>query len=145
MLRGWSGNPLFVAAPAGDTDYLVEARCSSYPSCLGSAVVDVSVACPSSETLGQPFPETILAPTKSSFSWTTPLEFDLFGGALADVSVYVGSLTSGSGSTFSSGPDPLPGQGVYFVVRETGQFCNDRGLWTTGGTGESPLREPSLP
>jgi len=33
----------------------------------------------------------------------------------------------------------------YYLVRTTGEFCNNVGLWTTGGAGESPLRATSLP
>jgi len=40
---------------------------------------------------------------------------------------------------------PFARQGVYYLVREVGDFCNDDGVWSSGGPAESPLREPSLP
>jgi hypothetical protein len=145
-LRGWSENPVLVDAPGQDTDYLVEARCSTDTSCQGSVIVDVDVQCPTSGTLGVPFPETISAQTKTLFSWATPLDYDLFAGDLGAVSVYAGNLSSGAGNSFTAGATPASsGEGFFFVVREAGEFCNDTGLWTSGGPSESTLREPSLP
>jgi hypothetical protein len=62
------------------------------------------------------------------------------------VSAYAGTLTSGTGTTFAADATPAaPGDGFYFVVRDAGEFCNDIGLWTSGGSAESPSRETSLP
>jgi hypothetical protein len=144
-LRGWSENPIFLAVPQGETDYLVSARCSTDTSCMGSSVVNVDVACPSSGALAGPFPETVLAASKTAFGWTTALDYDLFTGELSGVGGYAGMLSSGSGSAFPAAATPSPGQGFYYVVRRAGEFCNDTGLWTSGGAGESPLREGSLP
>jgi hypothetical protein len=145
-LRGWSEDPVFIDAPVSDTDYLVEVRCSTDASCMDSVVVDVDVDCPSSGTLGEPFPEIIVAETKTLFSWTTPFDFHLFAGELHAVGAYTGDLSSGTGSSFAAGVTPgSPGDGFYFLVRHAGEFCNDVGQWTSGGPSESPARESTLP
>lgn len=109
-------------------------------------MVDVDVDCPTAGGVGEPFPETILAQaSKTEFAWTTTLEFELYSGDLGDVGSYVGATASGSGSSFPATASPSSGQGFYYVVREAGEFCNDQGLWTSGGVRESPLREDSLP
>ena len=144
-LRGWSEDPELIDAPANDRDYLVEVRCSTDLSCLGSVVVNVDVDCPSSGNLSTAFPETILAQTKILFSWSTPVDFDVFTGDLGAVSAYAGTLASGTGSSFVAGATPDPGTGFYFVVRDAGEFCNDIGLWTSGGAAETPSRETALP
>jgi hypothetical protein len=145
-LRGWSDNPIVLAAPRVDTDYLVEVRCSTDPPCADSVVIDVDVGCPASGNLNLPFAEPILAgSSKVEFTWTTPLDFDLFSGDLEAVGSYAGDLSSGSGSSFPATATPATGEGLYYVVRITGEFCNDVGLWTSGGSAESPLRESSLP
>ncbi len=144
-LRGWSENPELIDAPGEDTDYLVETRCSTDLSCLGSVVVNVDVDCPTTGDLEGVFPETILAESKTRFSWPTARTFFLFSGDLSAVSSYAGDVSSRTSQGFNSETTPDPGAGFYFVVRTTGKFCNDAGLWTTGGAGESPLRESSLP
>ena len=83
--------------------------------------------------------------SKIEFGWTTPLDYELYSGDLGDIGIYSGILASGSGSSFPATSVPSGGQGFYYVVREPGAFCNDVGLWTSGGAGESPLRENALP
>ena len=46
VVRSWSDNPYYLDAPAIDTTYGVEVRCSSDPSCTGSDGVLVAVTCP---------------------------------------------------------------------------------------------------
>jgi hypothetical protein len=145
-LRGWSDNPIVLVAPRVDTDYRVEVRCSTDLTCMDSRVVDVDVGCPASGNLNLPFAETILAgANKLDFAWTTPLDFDLFSGDLDAVSSYAGDLSSGSGSSFPVTAVPPIREGYYYVVRRSGEYCNEVGLWTSSGPAESPLRESSLP
>jgi hypothetical protein len=108
--------------------------------------VDVDVGCPASGNLNLPFSETILAgSSKVAFTWTAPLDFDLFSGDLDAVDSYAGDLSTGSGDSFPATAVPATGEGFYYVMRGAGEFCNDVGLWTSEGLGESPLRESSLP
>jgi hypothetical protein len=145
-LRAWSEDPTFVDAPPSDVGYLVEVRCSTDTSCMGSAVVDVQVDCPTTGSLREPFPETILAQSsKIEFAWATPLDYELYSGDLGGVGIYAGALVFGSGSSFPATAIPSSGQGLYYVVRHAGAFCNDVGLWTSGGVGESSGRESMLP
>jgi len=145
-LRDWSANPVLLDAPRSDVDYRVEVRCSTDLDCLDAAVIDVDVACPSSGGLAEPFAETIRAqPGKTEFAWITPVAFDLFTGELDSVAAYAGVLSSSEGNSFFTTETPPSGRGFYFVVRPAGEFCNDAGLWTSGGPAESPLREISLP
>jgi hypothetical protein len=144
VLREFSENPVFIAAPQDDTDYLVEVRCSTDTSCLGSAVVDVDVDCPASGNLGAIFP-VITAADKTTWSWTPAKTYLLWQGDLDLVSSYTGSGSTGAGTSFTHVPTPAAGFGYYYLVRELGEFCNDNGLWTSGGPAENPLRETSLP
>jgi hypothetical protein len=144
-LRSWTDDPILLDAPGQDVDYRIEVRCSTDTSCMNSAIVDVDVDCPTTGTLSEPFPETIVAETKTLFSWTTPLDFDLFTGDLSQVSAYAGGVSSGTGNSFAAGSTAEPGDGFYFIVRDASEYCNDIGLWTSGGPAESPSRETSLP
>lgn len=133
-LRGWSADPISHDAPREDTSYRVEVRCSADTSCSASAVVDVDVDCPG--TVAGPFAEPILAESKTVFRWTTPFEYDPSTGDLAGVSGYAGSLSSGSGDSFTVEAVPPAGEGLYLVLRLTGDLCNERGPWTSGGPSE---------
>jgi hypothetical protein len=144
VLREYTENPVLIAAPRSDTDYLVEVRCSTDTSCLGSALVDVDVTCPSSGNLGEIFP-TIIATDKVTWTWTPAKSYLLWQGDLHLVSSYAGSDSTGAGSSFTHLPTPASGGGYYYLVRELGEFCNDNGPWTSGGPAEDPAREPSLP
>ena len=89
------------------------------------------------------FPQTLLAISATEFGWNSALDYDLFSGPLDDVSNYAGSLTSGSGESFSIVPAEGPSQ--YYLLRLAGEFCNDRGNWSSAGSGESPGRAAALP
>jgi hypothetical protein len=140
ILRGFSENPVILDAPQVDTDYLVEIRCStdgpdfncSDPgnSPLAARIVDVNVDCPTSDTPLLGSFETILAADKTTFSWTTASSFQLRQGALADVSFYGGASSTGAGNSFAAAAVPGSGSGIYYVVRELGQFCNEVGSWS---------------
>jgi hypothetical protein len=145
ILREFSENPVLTAAPQDDTDYLVEVRCSTDTTCSDSATVDVNVNCPASGNLGGIFP-TIVASTKTTWVWTPPKTYVVWQGDVTAVSTYGGTQSfSGSGDSFTDVATPAVGSGDYYLAREVGEFCNDDGLWTSGGPAESPLREPSLP
>ena len=144
VLREFSENPILLDAPHSDTDYLVEVRCSSDTACSDSVMVDVNVSCPASGNLGGVFP-VIRAANKTTWTWTPEKSYRLWQGDLHLVSSYTGSLSSGTGASFTHVPLPSPGAGYYYVVLEAGQYCNDQGLWTSGGPSESPARESTLP
>jgi len=144
VLRDFSENPFFSDAPRSDTDYLLEVRCSSDTDCSSAAIVDVDVGCPSSGNLGGVFP-VIRASDKTTWTWTPAKSYLLWQGDLDLVGSYAGSQSAGSGSSFTHVPQPPSAAGYYYVVREVGQYCNDQGLWTSGGPSESPARESALP
>ncbi len=145
-LRDWSLNPIILVAPAFTTDYVVEARCSSLTSCNASTVVTVTVNCPTSVVTPTAFGETILAEAnKNEFSWATSKAYAAYTGNLSVLNSYTGAfVTAGDGSSFVDSSTPAAGDGFYYVVRN-GQYCNDAGLWTGGGIGESSGRETGLP
>jgi hypothetical protein len=145
VLREWSENAVIIDVPqALGSSYLVQVRCSTDTSCSSSAVVNVTATCPASGNLGGLF-ESISASTKTSWSWATPQDYQVWSGALSGVSSYAGSSSTGSGNSFSDLTVPSSGSGLYYVVRSAGEFCNEVGLWSSGGAGESAAREPSLP
>lgn len=145
VLREWSENAVLidVPSPLGST-YNVQVRCSTLTTCNTSAVVNVTVTCPTSGNLGGLF-ETIAASNKTTWNWTTPVAYQLWSGPLSGVSSYTGGATTGSGTSFMDAVVPGSGAGTYYVVRSAGEFCNEVGLWSSGGAGESAAREPSLP
>jgi hypothetical protein len=172
VLREFSENPVFIAAPQNDTDYLVEVRCSTDTACGGSASVDVDVDCPSSGNLGGIFATISAEGDKSTFSWTGSVNYMLHQGDLSDASTLTGTQTTGSGTSFTdlaipqwyctndpgvscvtdqdcsggaTGPCVNEGIGFYYLVREVGEFCNADGEWTSGGAGEQPGRDATLP
>ena len=46
ILRSWTTNPVFTAAPQSTASFVVEVRCSTAPECLDSEKVEVIVSCP---------------------------------------------------------------------------------------------------
>jgi hypothetical protein len=144
VLREYSENPVLLVAPQNDTDYLVEVRCSTDTDCDDSTTVDVNVDCPTTGNLGEIFP-TIIAADKTTWTWTPATTYSLWQGDLQLVSSYGGSDSTGSGTSFTHLPTPPAGFGYYYLVRELGEFCNDNGPWTSGGSAEDPRREVSLP
>ena len=52
LLRSWTDNPVLVLAPLGTETYVIDVRCSTALSCVGSKNVEVVVNCPSSGNLG---------------------------------------------------------------------------------------------
>jgi hypothetical protein len=144
VLREYSENPVLIAAPQNDTDYLVEVRCSTDTDCDDSTTVNVDVSCPASGNLGGIFP-TIIATDKTTWAWTPARTYLLWQGDLVLVGTYAGSDSAGSGTSFTHLPTPAVGSGYYYLLRVLGEYCNDNGPWTSGGPSESPLREVSLP
>jgi hypothetical protein len=145
VIRDYSENAVIVTAPTSDTDYLVEVRCSTDLDCGGSATVDVDVDCPSSGNLGGGVFATITAEANdTTWSWTGGVSYVLHIGDLSAVSTLAGTQSTGSGTSFTHVPVPGVSAGYYYIVREAG-FCNSAGSWTTGGLGEQPGRDTTLP
>ena len=148
LVRSWTDNPDLLEAPAGDTTYVVDVRCSSDLSCADSAHVFVAVACPSSGNLGAAFP-TVTAPDKTSLSWGSSINYDFATGLLSGLSSYTTSSTGqnqGPASSFGTGGSPASGTGVWFLFRTPGAlgggggFCNEPGnSWGNAG------RDAALP
>ena len=94
-----------------------------------SRTVDVDVTCPTS---GSPLLgdfQTILAQDKTTWGWTTGVGFELLQGDLGGVSTYVGTTSTGAGTSFGDATVPQPGGGQYYITRELGSFCNEVGSW----------------
>jgi hypothetical protein len=144
VLREYTENPVVIAAPQSDTDYLVEVRCSTDTACGDSVTVDVDVDCPASGNLAGIFP-AITATDKTTWTWTPSETYLLWQGDLALVSSYAGNDSPGTGSSFTHSATPVSGSGYYYLLRELGEYCNENGPWTSGGSAEDPLREVSLP
>jgi hypothetical protein len=106
--------------------------------------VDVDVACPSSGSLGDVFP-VIGAATGTTWSWSPAKDYLLHKGDLPVTGAYAGTQTEGSGTSFTDAAQPAPGGGFYYLLREIGQYCNDQGLWSSGGPGEMEGRDTTLP
>jgi hypothetical protein len=140
LLRDYSENAIFVDAPLGDTDYLVDVRCSVQQTCAKTTTVDVNVACPASGNLGGLFPAPLLASSGTSttaiFQWSPTSDYEVWKGPLANVSTYGGSIIdTGTGTTYT---DSAAAGSNYYIFRVPGEFCNDTGSWTGGGPAECP-------
>jgi hypothetical protein len=139
VLREFSENAFLVDAPGAATQYVVDVRCSTDTACADQTTIDVTVVCPTGNTplLGV-FPETVVASSGTTWSWSVTRGYDLLQGPLNGVFNYVGTRSTGTGTSFTDAGS-LPGgtvNGKYYVVRELGGFCNEIGSWTTGGAGE---------
>jgi hypothetical protein len=95
LLRDWTDNANFVAAPLVTTQYGVKVRCSTELSCTGAVaantmVLKINVACP-----GGPFPETVrvnragtMASQLISLNWNPPnVSVDIIRGSLTGTPV----------------------------------------------------------
>jgi hypothetical protein len=146
LLRNWTDNSAIVDAPVLTTNYVMDVRCSTADTCVGSTSLLVPVNCPSSGNLGFP---TVTAPDKTTMLWGNLLAHNWAKGDLAQVGSYI---TSGDGvgnatSYDISTDDPLAGQGLYYLFRIAGTvgsggsgFCNDPGV-----TWGNASRDAALP
>jgi hypothetical protein len=170
LLRDWTDNPVFLDAPQETTSYGVNVRCSSAPNCGGTlnpptAVVTVVVACPSSGTVfDPPFPQAIRVDkpnlagaepdVNASVNWTTAAKVDAIRGNLNTLKSSSGNFTGtvqaciGNNVTTSSITDNTSpgaaGDGLYYLVRGSGQFCNAPGTWSTGNPKEVAGRNSEI-
>jgi hypothetical protein len=138
LLRDWTDNPDFVAAPGNSTTYTVAVRCSSDPACADSTNLLVPVNCPSSGNLG------------INMLGLNPTTMDTGNGGSIDIAR--GSATSGPGINFAgaavntqAGPtfstaanNPAAGTFFWYTARTAGgggpsSFCN-----AGGGSYNSP-------
>jgi hypothetical protein len=148
LLRTWTDLPELSDAPIATSSYVVEARCSSDPDCRDTDAVTVPADCPASGKLGG-FP-TIVAPSKHSFVWQTPLLHDFARGSLAELPTYlIGESGTGIGpaeALDTSATVPLPGTGLWYLFRQAGPlgghtgYCNSPGI-----TWGDPVRDAGLP
>ena len=186
-LRGFSDNPVLLAAPSATTTYQVDVRCSTLASCLDSRMVEVGIDCPStgailagecaapdppgtkcstatqstdcplSGTCNPIFPE-IFASGDVALDWGSSWDYEVWCGEICRLNPGGGDYLAGGicdSGTGSSYGDPSPPQtctlggggpdGTYYLLRDPGPACNAGGLWTSGGSGEDPSREPTIP
>ena len=146
ILRSWTTNPVFTAAPQSTASYVVEVRCSTAPDCLDSEKVEVIVSCPGGvNALGL---ADMRASDKMTLVWTGSLDVDWLRGSFVnspDIGNYVPDFTdfTASTDTIPMTDVPNPGMGHYYLVKAdgelntipTGYFCNSR-TWRSGGASE---------
>ena len=171
LLRDWTDNANFVAAPLVSTQYGVKVRCSTELACTGVAasnIKNVKITCP-----GGPFSETITESKVggTTISWTGPLvSVDVLRGCLSGAiqGACTKVLKSGGATPFtgsvhacldSNGPprtsivdalDPGVGNGWYYLVRgQAGQkyttgAVKERGGSTGGFCNGASLRDTEI-
>jgi hypothetical protein len=140
LLRDWTDNPtLFQAPEAGTTTYVLDARCSSAPSCADTVARDVVVSCPGgSSTTPLPGP-TISAPDKTRLVWSATDNVSYVGGLLAGL----GSYATTVGGAFP-GADSIPlGDAEWYLVKGP-DTCNGPSTWQSSN-GAEPGRDLALP
>ncbi len=136
--------PASVVTPTafGDTIF-AEANKNEFAwaySCNGGA--NDTLACDPSLDLSAECPG---AGTSCDADSGTTKAYAAYTGDLSVVSSYTGAfISNGVSHSFVDSATPSGGTGFYYVVRN-GQFCNDAGLWTSGGSGEETARETTLP
>jgi hypothetical protein len=131
LLRGYTDNPLYVDAPAFTSRYLVEVRCSSFPTapaCRGAQSLLVTVICPSTGTQSVDFP-SIFATGKTALEWLGPQTYNHGTGLLSDVSTYTTTSSGiGQGPAVSHplGGNPPVDVGYWWLFRVSGggDKCN---------------------
>ncbi len=135
LLRGWTDNSEIVDAPKDTTQYVVDVRCSTDTACSSSTSLTVNVSCPASGNLSFP---TVTVDSAGFAQWGAAVDFDWCYGDLANVGTYstiaCGAEPPGT-QFFICDPDPAPGQGFYWLFRQTGplgsgatEFCNAPGI-----------------
>jgi CSLREA domain-containing protein len=88
------------------------------------------------------FAQTMFAPDKQTFAWSTPADVSYASGDLTTVSTYTASVTGtrfGATGLSTAADAPLPGSGLYYLVKPLG--C---GSWQTP-LGSEPGRDSGLP
>jgi hypothetical protein len=166
LLRNWTDNPNIVDAPTATTRYVVDVRCSTLTTCLGTTSRTVVVTCPTSGAQGQGFPR-ISAPNKTSIAWTGSINYNFAKGALGNFALgtcspgvpatcyttTASAQNQGPASTFSTAADaPAANTGLWYLFRRPGTkgtggsgFCNSPPI-TWGAPGTAPAsRDAVLP
>jgi hypothetical protein len=139
LLRDWTDDRFLLRAPAATRTYVVDARCSSAPGCVGSTSRLVVVDCPASGNLGGGVFQTITAPDKVQFVWSLPEDVTFAEGNLATLPTYT---TSNSGTLPAAASLPMSTAQWYLLKGSAGgAFCNQAAAWTSGGPGELPGRD----
>jgi hypothetical protein len=159
LLRDWTDNANFVAAPLSTIQYGVKVRCSTEPNCVGTgsptAVKAINITCP-----GGPFPQTIKVNKVSGNSVTIDwpgsavsvdaVRGSLTGNALAPATKILKSVPAGTGfngsvnlclATNSAPTNSIPeatvlapGDGFYYLVRgQAGQKYMSGNVKERGG------------
>jgi hypothetical protein len=146
MLRDWTDNAVYVAAPTTTTPYGVSVRCSSAPeTCLAAAVLTMPVACPSNvafKGLDEPMFESIFFEAdKQTLSWQSEQFVDVFRGNLdllrsaADFDgTFETCLLDDVSTDQVTDPEPPAGRDLYYLARGRTLVlaCNEIGGWGTG-------------
>ncbi len=167
LLRDWTDDPIFVDAPTLSTTYSVGVRCGSNTACDQPSVASstVTVDCPSTDTQFDPaFAQTIKVDkpaltgaepdVNASVNWATSATVDGIRGDLDLLKSNGGNFTPtvlaciGNNVTVTSITDNTnpgaAGQGLYYLIRGSGQFCNKPGTWSTGNPREAAGRNGEI-
>jgi hypothetical protein len=156
LLRNWTDNPTLVDAPTATTRYVVDVRCSTLTTCVGTTSRTVVVTCPTSGNFGYP---EVFAPTKTSLTWGRSVTYNSAKGALATFSTLTPyapntqTTNVGPTTTFSTAADaPAANTGLWYLFRLSGTegsggtgYCNSPPI-TWGYPGVEPTgRDAALP
>jgi hypothetical protein len=147
LLRTWTENPILDQAPAVTTAYGVEVRCSTLPTCQGTATTLVPVPCPSTGNAKAPFDQAIGFASKTQLAWPAAEPADVIRGDLGLLRSSGGQFNGtveaclGNDVSVSSLVDatlPASGAGKYYLVRGAGPspYCNATPSWKTGVAAE---------
>jgi hypothetical protein len=90
LMRNWTDNPSIVDAPIRTTNYVVNVRCSTATTCVGTTSVYVPVNCPSSGNLGFP---TVTVDNTGTANWGSLQAFEWVRGDLVTVGSTGSSVT----------------------------------------------------
>jgi hypothetical protein len=148
VVRSWSESAQLIQAPQTTTTYIAEVRCSSDPSCVDAAGVDVEVHCPSSGRLSYP---TVFATDATTLDWGQSLAYDYAFGPLATLGDYIttdSGQNAGPASSFDTSTEsPAAGEAFWYVFRQPGPIgTGDTGVCNSPGVSWGiPLRDSSLP
>jgi len=154
LLRDWTDDPFYLAAPSASARYGVQIRCSSAPSCGGDgdATVDVTVDCPASGNLG--FNQTIGFNNKTEIGWNAAATIDAVRGNLITLrssgsfsnAVDACAADNQNVTTLAAPESPAVGGGLYWLVRGSGggAACNAVSTYSSGGAREVPDRDAEI-
>ncbi len=152
LVQEWGGNavvPSTIYAPLSSAPfrYAVDVRCSTRPACAATSTIEIQ---PDYWDPASTFPHTLRFDSKTLLSWGAVTGFDALRGDLDALRVSHGNFDNTvetclgddlDGGSLGDAVLPLPGKGLYYLLRQAQAAlpaCGYYPSWSTGSSAEVP-------